>query len=102
MVCTKLLIQKYSPKLHYMKLWIKDTGSWKTCFTIKSYPWRYEKEWRLVSLEGNKLSSIESSKIRKIHYGLNISAKTKDFIKSIVGSSIETNQVKLKPNYSIS
>jgi hypothetical protein len=70
-------------------------------FYTKSKHWKHEDEWRMVGREGNVSKEIPGAVINRIIYGINTSNETKEKITESIKTSIPTNQLKIKRNYSL-
>ena len=49
---------------------------------VKSIDWKYEKEWRIINVEWNKLHKIEW-KVKEVIFGARMSENDKELIKKI-------------------
>ena len=92
---------KEQPVLAIYELMHEKYKKFHEIFYTKSMHWKYEDEWRMVSLLGNKEKEIPETKIKKIIFGINTSDQTKKKISDTVGKDIVTHQIKMKRNYKL-
>jgi hypothetical protein len=69
------------PELDFNRIWHKD-GMMKVFWT-KSNEWAYEKEWRLVTVEGGKLETYKGSLVN-VTFGCRASDSHKKEIKTLM------------------
>lgn len=72
----------------------------KEIITTKSYSWEYEKEWRDIKAEGDKLYAFPG-KVQKVIFGLNTHIETKKITKNIFGPGVEYEEISLGSDYSL-
>ncbi|MEN2283282.1 DUF2971 domain-containing protein [Algoriphagus sp. SE2] len=69
------------PDLDFGNLWHKD-GMMKILWT-KSLEWQYEKEWRLITMEGDKLEDYKG-RLTEVIFGCRTSTTDKDNIRNML------------------
>jgi hypothetical protein len=76
-------------------------GRFLDLFYTKSKHWANEREWRMVTRQGDRSKEIPNTKIKKIIWGANTSPITKEKILDSVNPEISTAQMELKSNYKL-
>ena len=85
----------YDEKLpSFMPLELEDKKSVAKVLTTKAAAWRYEAEWRLLTMEGNKKVAFPG-RLTGVVFGVNSTDKNRKEVTDILGSSVAYSEAVL-------
>ena len=95
------LVEGYADVLSVHQAFSEKSGKLLEMLYTKNNHWKYEKEWRIARLEGNKLYNVENAKAINICFGINVSSATQKFIKRELGNNFNYIEMRLDRNFKL-
>lgn len=97
----KVRYRQRQPVLSINQAFSEKSGKLLEMLYTKSIHWKYEKEWRVARLEGNKLYNVMNARTLNIYFGINVSSATKKFVKRELGNNFNYIEMRLDRNFGI-
>lgn len=95
----KVQYRQRQPMLSVHQAFSEKSGKLLEMLYTKNNHWKYEKEWRIARLEGNKLYNVGNARTLNIYFGINVSSATKKFIKRELGNNLNYIEMRLDRNF---